>query len=296
MHTTIRLLIILILIVISNSALPHGYIGKRFFPSAISQDEPFINDKIALPIFYTEGPGQNNQNIWTTNPKLEYAKTITHYFQASVTGSYLHINNPDGNTENGFDNWEIGVRYNLFLLPQTESIFSVALNSKIGGSGSHQVDSPQTTISPEVLFAQGLGPLPDALKFLKPIGFSISASPNITTSTSTVSSVSLGAAIEYDLPYLQQVVAHYNIPILDHLVPIVEFPFTVCTQGTCSGLTTGTIDPGIIVYGKYGQVATEAIIPANSKTGSKVGGVIQFYLYLDHVFPNSIGKPIFASS
>jgi hypothetical protein len=295
MDFKIRLLLIIILVAITTNAYAHGYVGKRFFPSSISEDEPFINDKLALPIFYSESKGTNNQDIWTTNPKLEYAKTITKNFQASVTASYMHIQNPDSNTKNGFDNTEVGIRYNVFLLPDTETIFSIGLNSKIGGSGNVSIDDNQTTISPELLFAQGFGPLPDSLRFLRPFGFSISVSPNITTSISNVASVTLGGAIEYSLPYMQQSVANFNIAVLDHLVPIVEFPLTTCTRGSCSGQTTGTIDPGAIIYSKYGQVAFEAIIPANSKTGNKVGGVIQFYLYLDKIFPNSIGKPIFAS-
>jgi hypothetical protein len=295
MNLIIQLLFFITFAVVSITANAHGTVGKRFFPSAISQDEPFINDKLALPIFYSETTGTNNQDIWTTNPKLEYAKTITKNFQASVTASYLHINNPDTNIKNGFDNWEAGVRYNLFLLPHVESIMSVGLNAKRGGSGSHLVDNQKTTISPEILFAQGLALLPESVKLLRPLGFSISVSPNISTSVSTISTVSLGAAIEYSLPYLQQSVADLHMPVLDHMVPIIEFPFSTCTSGSCSGQTTGTIDPGIIIYGKFGQVGLEAIIPANSNTGSKVGGVIQFDLYLNTLFPDSIGKPIFAS-
>jgi hypothetical protein len=287
-----KLIFIAALFLLGSNVWAHGYVGKRFFPSAISQDEPFINDKLALPIFFDETTSAGNQSIWTTNPKLEYAKTITKNFQASVTASYSHIVTSGQKALNGFDNWETGVRYNIFLLPEVESIFSIALNTKIGGSGNHAVNTPQTTLSPELLFAQGLGPLPEVLKFLRPLGFSLSLSPNITTSNYTVGSLSWGIAVEYSLAYLQQSVANFNLPLVDHIVPIVELPFTTCTQGNCHGRTTGFIDPGVIIYGTYGQLGLEAIIPSNRNTGNQVGGVIQFYLYLDKLMPNSLGKPL----
>ena len=291
-----RYFFILLLSIFSSATFPHGYVGKRFFPSTISLDEPFINDKIALPIFYSESPAANDKDTWTTNPKLEYSKTITKHFQASATASYLHMQTQGENTQNGFDDWLAGVRYNLFLAAATESIFSVALNATIGGTGSHLVNATShTTLSPEVLFAQGMGPLPESLKFLRPLGLSFSLSPNIITTNYTVSSISWGLAAGYSLPYLQQYVANFNIPLLNHIVPIVELPFNTCTQGNCHGQTTGTIDPGVIMYGRYGQIGIEALIPANHNTGSKVGGVIQFYLYLDTLFPNSLGKPIIAA-
>lgn len=288
------LLFIATLAVMSTTAWSHGFVGKRFFPSAITEDEPFINDKLALPVYYSQSPAPNGGDTWTTNPKLEYAKTITKFFQASVTASYLHIKNPGEDPQNGFDDWTVGMRYNLFIEPQSETIFSVGLNATLGGTGSQQVNAASTTtVSPEILFAQGMGILPESIKWLRPFGFSVSLEPNFMTSNMTVNSVSWGMGIEYSLPYLRQFIYDFDIPLLNHMVPIVEFPFSTCTQGNCKGRTTGTIDPGVIFYGRYGQVGIEALIPSNADTGSKVGGVIQFYLYLDAIFPNSIGKPLF---
>jgi hypothetical protein len=44
------------------------------------------------------------------------------------------------------------------------------------------------------------------------------------------------------------------------------------------------------------QFGVEAIIPVNSQSGTNVGVIAQLHIYLDDLFPRSIGKPIFGSS
>jgi hypothetical protein len=38
------------------------------------------------------------------------------------------------------------------------------------------------------------------------------------------------------------------------------------------------------------------MIPVNRQSGTGVGVIGQLHIYLDDIFPNSIGRPIFASS
>ena len=44
--------------------------------------------------------------------------------------------------------------------------------------------------------------------------------------------------------------------------------------------------------GSFGPGGAEAILPATRLTGHGYGGVVQFHIYLDDLFPHSIGKPI----
>ena len=57
--------------------------------------------------------------------------------------------------------------------------------------------------------------------------------------------------------------------------------------------TTGTVNPGFIWMCDLGQVGLEAILPINHATGSGVGVVAQIHLFLDDMFPATIGKPLF---
>jgi hypothetical protein len=77
------------------------------------------------------------------------------------------------------------------------------------------------------------------------------------------------------------------------MIPLIEFPVKTCLSGDCSGQTTGTVNPGLMWFGKYMQVALEAAIPLNQRSGHDVGVFLQFHLFLDDMFPQGIGKPIF---
>jgi len=56
-------------------------------------------------------------------------------------------------------------------------------------------------------------------------------------------------------------------------------------EGPHTGRTTGTINPGVIWFGRYMQLSVEAVIPANTMTGKNVGVLAQIHFYLDDIAP-----------
>jgi hypothetical protein len=52
----------------------------------------------------------------------------------------------------------------------------------------------------------------------------------------------------------------------------------------------------VIWVGKYFQLGIEAMIPVNRQSGTGVGAIGQLHLFLDDIFPNSIGRPIFSDT
>ncbi len=60
--------------------------------------------------------------------------------------------------------------------------------------------------------------------------------------------------------------------------------------------TTGTIQPGVVYMADKWQVAVEAVIPVNGASGHGAGVVASLDLFLDDIFPNTIGKPIFSQT
>ena len=48
--------------------------------------------------------------------------------------------------------------------------------------------------------------------------------------------------------------------------------------------------------GNYFQVGVEAIVPINRQSGANIGVIAQVHIYLDDLFPRSIGKPLFGGS
>ena len=63
-----------------------------------------------------------------------------------------------------------------------------------------------------------------------------------------------------------------------------------------SFVTTGTVNPGVIWVGSYFQVGAEAQIPVNRASGTGVGFLGQLHLYLDDMFPTTIGQPLLGGS
>jgi hypothetical protein len=101
------------------------------------------------------------------------------------------------------------------------------------------------------------------------------------------------------MPYLKSSVVDLGLPdFFNHLIPVVEASFQTPVGNTLTSgtVTTGTVNPGVIWVGNYYQVALEAIIPINRASGTGVGAMAQLHIYLDDIFPNSIGKPIFGSA
>jgi hypothetical protein len=101
------------------------------------------------------------------------------------------------------------------------------------------------------------------------------------------------------MPYLKSAVVDLGLPdVVNRLVPIVEAQFSTPVGNTIdSGAkTTGTINPGIIYVGDKYQVGVEAIVPVNRDSGGNIGVIGQVHLYLDDIFPNTIGRPLIDTS
>jgi hypothetical protein len=86
-------------------------------------------------------------------------------------------------------------------------------------------------------------------------------------------------------------------PFLNRMVPLVEFNLsTQVANLNGEEHTTGTVNPGVIYVADKYQLGVEAIIPVNRASGDGVGVIGQLHLYLDDIFPNSIGRPLFAAA
>jgi hypothetical protein len=145
------------------------------------------------------------------------------------------------------------------------------------------------------------------MKYLRPfavtglvgIGIPSRASTTTVSDTGDVSvdrhpdRLKWGFAIEYSVPYLQSFVQDVGLrEPFNRMISVVEFAMSTALDRGASG-TTGTVNPGIIWAGQYVQLALEASIPVNSASGSHVGWIAQLHFFIDDLFPNTIGRPIF---
>lgn len=275
-------------------ACAHGFAGQRFFPATLTIDDPFVADEGDILFGHSRTLNDAGGDVTTDSTSLEFAKRITRNLGVSVATEYdsLQFSNGDPSVR-GFNNLELGVRYLSLVSEVHEALVSVGLNAELGGTGSKAVSDSFSTISPIVLFGKGFGDLPDPVSYLRPIAVTGAISPNFTTSPSAPDSLDWGFTFQYSLPYLQSFVKDVGLRApFNHMIPVIETPMNTCLNLGCRGQTTGTINPGVIWFSRWGQLALETTVPVNSRSGNHVGLLFQVHFYFDDIFPDSMGRPL----
>ncbi len=266
-------------------ARAHAIAGDRVFPSTMAVDDPGVGDEANLQFGHMRVPGDNgDQSVNTFD--FEYDKLITSRVAVSVGGTYAMQNNP---TAHGFDNFDVGLKYLLYVNEAHEFMTSVGVDAELGGTGSHAIADSFSTISPTLFAGKGFGDLPDSLAYLRPVAITGEAGPSLTTGAGQPNAFNYGVTVQYSLPYLQQHVRDIGLPQpFASIIPLVEIPLS-----RSQGETTGTVNPGFIWINRYGQFGVEAQIPVNRASGSHVGILVQAHIFFDDVAPATIGKPLF---
>jgi hypothetical protein len=294
----------------SGPASAHGFAGQRFFPATLATDDPFVADELSLPTFSRrKTPAQGDEPATVESEiSIDFAKRITPNFGISFEVPYQRLHPEGGETQNGFGNSAVGLKYQFYKNDEHETILSAGVDWEIGGSGSKQVGAESfSTVTPGFFFGKGFGDLPDGVEYLRPLALTGSLGVDVPTrsSTTTVSDegdvqierhphvLNVGFALEYSLPYLQSVVKDVGLEApFNRLIPVVEFSWQKpLDRGR--GPSTGTVNPGLLWVGRYVQLGLEAVIPINRNTGSSVGVLAQLHFFLDDLFPRTFGRPLF---
>jgi hypothetical protein len=298
---------------LAKPALAHEIVGNRFFPATLAIDDPGVNDELAVPTVSWTKTG-DEPPVKQFDFSGEYSKRITEAFAVSVAPTWTRLGAPGGPTgtgASGFQNLETTFKYQFLTLAEHEFVMSGALVVEWGHTGAAGVGAEAfTTTTPTLYFGKGFGTLPDSAGWLRAFGLTGQVGYAIPSSRSSVTvdpdsgdiSVDLrpqflryGFSLQYSMPYLKSSVVDLQLPdFFNHLIPIVEGRFqTPVANNFNTGIgTTGTINPGVVWVGNYFQVALEAMVPINRASGTGVGAMVQLHLYLDDLFPRSIGAPL----
>ena len=291
----------------------HGFAGARFFPATFTTDDPFVADELSLPTlqtFHTPDSGGTRE----FDVSIDIAKTITPYLDIEIGQDEVNLFPHDGHRKTGFSNLDLGSKFQFYVNAPHEVILSLGIDAEVGGTGSRAVGrDPFTTFSPGLFFGKGFGDLPDSVAFLRPLALTGNLSVDIPTSAKTRSfgdvdpttgiraveldrnaaALETNFALEYSLIYLQDNVKNIGLGApFNRMIPLVETVVTTPLDRGQGGLTTASIDPGVIWSGSVCQLGVEALIPVNARSGSRVGVLVQFHIYLDDLLPG-IFHPIF---
>ncbi len=301
----------------SDAAWAHGLAGKRFFPATLATDDPFVADELSLPtVSHIKMPGTGDTPpTRETDLSAEFSKRLTRDLGLSLGGTFRMLDPDPGKSVTGFDNLEVSLKYTFFKSDAHEMLLSIGVDWDVGGTGSTRVGAESfDTVTPSLFVGKGFGDLPDSLELLKPfavtgvLGWGVPSRVwNKTFTTDEDGNVEVdrefnptvftwGFSFQYSLQYLQSVVRDVGLPApLNRMIPLVELVLQTPIDGPRAGDTTGTVNPGVIWFGKYFQVGIEAVIPANAASGKNVGILGQIHFFLDDLFPKTLGRPLFGN-
>jgi hypothetical protein len=280
-------------------AVAHGFAGDRFFPATILTDDPFVADEASLPTLTRNPTAADGTQEYDVG--FDLAKRILPDLGVTFSRDWKYVQSPGSPAVTGFGAFSTGLQYQLFINGPHEAMALAGVSATWGHTGRVQAlgEPDFTTLTPTFDWGKGLGDLPDSLPYLRPFAITGNFSVDFPTKVESngapnSNNLNYGFAIEYSLEYLQHHVLDVGIrPPFDHLIPLVEVALTTPLNRGLGGNTTGTVQPGFIWSGQYYQIGAELILPINSLSGHGIGGVVQFHLYLDDLFPRSIGKPLF---
>lgn len=290
----------------------HGFAGERFFPATLQTDDPFVADEMSLPTLTmnpTDPSGGQSDSL-----EADIAKRLTSDFGLTAAYQWNYFQPKGSPPSHGFGSLKTGAQYQLFVDAPDQFMGLVGLNVTWAHTGAvnHGGADDHTTLSPTFDFGKGFGDLPDSLTWVRPLALTGNLSIDLPTRVNSAGNLNptvfnAGFAIEYSLEYLQHHIKDIGLgKPFDRLIPLVEITMATplnrglnrdngLTNGT-GNAATGIVAPGFIWAGQYFQIGAEAIIPYGEGQGHGVGGVLQFHLFLDDLFPGSIGRPIFGNT
>ena len=286
-----------------TEAFAHCFVGARFFPATLATDDPCVADELSLPtISWSKTADMPPATEWDVS--AEISKRITEDFGISIGDTWTQLSQPGSPKMAGFANLETTLQYQLLKDNQHEFASLLGLIVDWGGTGAIDsgIATPYTTLTPTYYFGKGFGDLPDEAGWLRAFAVTGQVGYQIPTRSFDVISQSFipqvipwGASIQFSMPYLKSEIKDLGLPdFINHLIWIVEAQMTTPAANNFGNtwVTTGTINPGVIWVGSYFQVGLEAQVPVNRESGHGIGVLGQLHLYLDDIFPKTIGQPL----
>ena len=245
---------------------------------------------------------------------FEYDKRITNNLGVGLNYGWNIIQTDHAKTQTGFQNLVATAKYQTCVSPDHEFMLTVGIQREFGRTGTARTGADEYgATTPMLYFGKGLGDLP--VGYLRPFAitgeFSYSVADKslkayqVTDADTGITTLQFnsgnanqwfgGVSLQYSLPYLQSQVKDLGLPsFIGRLTPLIEITWSSPATAPSTQGTTWTIAPGVLYSAPSYQLGVELLIPANRATGTNVGVIAQFHLFLDDLFPDSIlGRPLF---
>jgi len=208
------------------------------------------------------------------------------------SGGLTHLDE-DGHTITGFDNLDIGLKYQFLRSPAHEAVAAVAVLWEVGGTGRSASGAESfDTVRPALLVGKGLSDVPERLALLRPLAITASLGAEVPVGDRSAA-LAWGAVVEYSLPYLDAFVQPTRLPPpLNQFVPLVEVDLRTDVEGRLAGRTRGTVNPGVVWTSDLLQIGAEVVIPIDAQSDHGLGARAFFRIPLEAIFGERAGRPI----
>lgn len=269
-------------------------VGKRLFPDQLVIAEPFVEDELSLPsiLYMKRGRADGQRSTHLVNFAGEIKKRITEDLELSLGGGLTHVD--DGaRSVTGFDNLDIGLKYEFVRSAAHEAVAAVAVLWEVGGTGRRASGAESfDTVRPSLLAGKGFGDVPESLAFLRPLAITGRLGAEVPVGERTAA-LAWGAVVEYSVPYLDAFVRHVGLPPpLNGFVLLVEVDLRTDLDGRLAGRARGTVNPGVVWIADTLQIGTEAVIPLDAQSGHGLGVRAFLRIPLEAIFGDRAGQPI----
>ena len=308
----------------AQQAQAHAIAGARVFPVTLTIDDPGVADEASIPtLTYQRQPDDpTTGRTYQYNISAEYDKRITENLGIGFSDGYTIQTAQFAKNQTGFQNLNVTLKYQTWVNAPHEAIVSLGVIREFGRTGTARTGADDYgSTTPTIYFGKGAGDIPVPL--LRPfaitgtIGYTFadkklkalpgqppdpgSIAPAGVTglaaqqfNTGYANRVTGGLSLQYSLPYLTSQVRDFGLPgFFNRLVPLVEVAYSSPASKPSNLGTQVVVAPGFIYAADSYQIGIEALIPANRASGRFVGVITQFHVFLDDLFPTSIGKPLF---
>ena len=291
----------------TSDALAHCFVGARFLPATLAIDDPCVADEMSLPTVAwsktADVPPASQLDL-----SFDFSKRITENFGITVSQGWTSLRQADGTLTQGFGNFETTFQYQILKDREHELAILAGLIVDWGHTGStgSGFATDFSLVTPTLYFGKGFGDLPSSFGAIRAfavtgqVGYQIPTSSfDFTQNAFIPQQLVYGASLQYSMPYLKSEIIDLGLPeFINHLIPIIEVSLTTPVSNNFGNpyTTTGTVNPGVIWVGSYFQVGLEAMVPINRQSGTGVGVIGQLHLYLDDMFPSTVGQPLFGGT
>ena len=264
----------------------HGVVGERaFIEPFITED---VNPKNEFVIARPEWDHSRDGSALSVGFGLE--KKISDRFSLTLDSEWdtTDPKGPGELHEDGFNNLGITGKYAFFINPAREAIASIALEASAPTGTQNVGAEPDWAFKPFLLYGKGLGDLPSAVKYLRPLALQGDAGFEVSTDHDRTTTFAHNVAVEYSVPYLQSFVRDLGLRWpLSNLIADTEFNFEHGVNGADHGHTKAFATPGVVYMDRYVELGVAGRFPLNDRAHQELDwGIVWIVdLFIDDILP-----------